>query len=508
MVANHKMSFRVKVLGLSVAAALLAACGGGGGSGTSNSGTGSASISGKAVDFYLSGATVTFTGCGQTTTTDANGAFTVPAGCATSAFTVSGGTDIGTNLPFTGVLKSPAPAAGATTAIASPLTTLIANNPSIDLVAQLGLPAGANPLTTDPMTDAKSLQAAEVVQTLINQVSAALQKLSQQNGGSLTPAQAAAAASAALGGAIAANTGSTFSLTNTSNITSVLSAAVTNANNTAGAFNLPAGTSISSLASSFASAQATAISAQVSSVSTALANITIGANPAATLAALQSSGLTSTIGAAAGVTLTNYIQVASVTLNGGTAIPLAQVQASSTTPLSLAPALNDIQVSLKGVGASYAGQTVAVNAGFKYTLGTNVVNVIINNVQLTFNSSGVLTNATVPVGSTYSFSLSGAKTASANLTNNAQDSLFNSGNLDLSISLFLSKLSAAASLTTTQLAAYTPTAGAAVSASLTLSSATSNTVYVGDSSGQALNSVSVAAGSATVTGSGVAATIN
>lgn len=506
MQTDRKNALKLNMLGVAVATVLLTACGGGGGSDGNLSTPTPTTVSGKAVDFYLSGATVTFTACGNATaTTDANGGFTVPAGCTTSPFTVTGGTDIGTGLAFTGVLKAPAPTGS--TAIASPLTTLIASNPSIDLVKQLGLPAGANPLTTDPMTDKASLVAAEVVQTLVNQVTAALTAFAAKYGSTLTPQQAAAAASQALGGAIANNTGSTFSLTSVGNITSIISAAVTNANSAA-PFTLPAGTTLAQAGSALATAQASAIAAQTSSVSSALANITIGSDPAATLAALKANGLTSIIGSAAGVTLTNYIQVASVTLNSGAAIPLSQVQASSTTPLSLTPALTDIQISLSGVGASYAGKTVAVNAGFKYAIGSNVVNVIINNVQLTFDTSGKLTAATVPAGSTYSFSLAGTSSASASLTNKTADNLFNNGNVDLSINLFLSKLSGAASLTTTQLSAYTPTAGAAISASFTLNSATTNTVSVGDSSGQALASVGVTAGSSTVTGSGVSATIN
>lgn len=496
----------LNLIGLATVTTLLAACGGGGGGATP-----AAPLSGKAVDFYLSGATVKFAGCTTIAITDTTGNFTTPtaAGCADSAFSITGGTDIGTNLPFTGILKAPAPKAGAKAAIASPLTTLIASNPALaaSLIAKLGLPPGADPLTTDPMTDAASLRAAEVVQTLVNQVTKALAELAASRGGSLTPQQAAQAAIDALSSAIgSSSSGSTFDLTNVSNLTSIISVAVVNANSTGGAaFNLPAGTSITDVANTLASSKASTISNQVSTVSSALANIVIGADPAATLATLQAGGLTSVIGSAStGAALTNFIQLSSVTLNNGTPIPFATVQASTTTPLSLSSALTDIQISLSGKGASFAGQTVAVNAGLQYTIGTNVVKVIINNVQLTFDSAGTLTAATAPAGAKYSFSLAGTSTATATLTNATADNLFNGGNVDLSIPAFLKKLSGAASLTSAQLAAYTPSTGIAISASFTLGSAVANTALpVGDSAGQGVTPISLSVGSTTLAGLGV-----
>lgn len=492
MEANRKMSFRVKVLGLSVATALLAACGGGGGSGTSNNTTTSASISGKAVDFYLSGATVTFTGCGNaTTTTDATGNFTTPQNCSGGAYTVSGGTDIGTGLPFKGVLKSSFSSTDSK-AVASPLTTLVANNPNLNLVALFGL--GGNPYTTDPMTDAASLKAAVVVQALISQVSSALQ------GAGATQQQAADAASKALASVLAtvSSTGSTSSLINVANIQAVITSAISTSGVT-----LPAGTTAASLA--------TGVANQVAAVNTAVANIQIGANPAATLAALQAGGVTSAVSTVtSNAALTNYIQLGSVTLNNGNPTTLAMVQASTTTPITVAGGLSDVKISMTGKG-TYANSTQTVDAGFKYTTNGNTVNVVIKGVQLTFGSTGALTAATVPVGASYSFSLAGASTASATLTNKTADNLFSAGNVDLSIPTFLSKLSGAASLSSSTLAQYTPASGVVTTASITMAGSTTTTntvVSVGDGSGSPVTGVSVTAGSTTVAGSGVNVSVN
>jgi len=65
-------------------------------------------ISGTAVDFYLKNADIKFNDCDNTPIkTDANGhfSFTTTAACHESALTITGGMDIGTNLPFTGTLK-------------------------------------------------------------------------------------------------------------------------------------------------------------------------------------------------------------------------------------------------------------------------------------------------------------------------------------------------------------------------------------------------------------------
>ncbi|MDE2420953.1 MAG: hypothetical protein KGO49_07230 [Gammaproteobacteria bacterium] len=482
MEANRKMSFRVKVLGVSVATALLAACGGGGGSGTSN--VNSTSISGKAVDFYLNGATVTFTDCGNVTaTTDATGNFTTPQNCSNSAYTVTGGTDIGTGLAFKGLLKSSFNSQNQVSTIASPLTTLLAFNPNLNLQSLFGLTK--DPRTTDPMTDAASLRAAEVVQALLNQVSTALQ------GAGATQQQAADAAAKALASVLAStnSTGSTAILTNAANIQSLINLAATNASVTLSSTTL-----------------ATTIANQVGSVDTALSNIAIGATPADTLTALKTGGVTSVITTAAtSSALTNYIQLSNVLLNGSQSESLAQVQASTTTPISVTGGLSDLQISMSGQG-SYASSTQTVDAGFTYTTKGNTVSVVIKGVQLTF-SGGTLTGATVPTGASYSFSVTGTSSASATMTNKTADNLLNNGKVDLSIPVFLSKLSGAASSVNTT--ALIPASGVTTTAALTIGSPSTNAaVSVGDGSGQPVSAVSVISGSTSVVGSGVNVSVN
>ena len=187
-------------------------------------------------------------------------------------------------------------------------------------------------------------------------------------------------------------------------------------------------------------------------------------------------------------TLTNYVQLGNVSFNGGTATTLAAVQASTpTAPISLSgSALSGIQISMAGKG-TYANKTVAVNTGFKYTVNGNTVNLTINNVQLVFGSTGALTAATIPAGSSYSYTLKGASTASATATNSTADSLFSNGAVNLSINTFLTKLSGAASLNTTQLNAYTPTPNTAVSATLTISPVANTALVLGDTAGASVS---------------------
>ncbi len=203
---------------IAATAATLVACGGGGDSPSKPSAT----VQGKAVDFYLSGATVTFLDCdNKTTMTNVNGDFTFPDGCTKSGLKVAGGTDIGTNLPFTGILQAPpVEYKVGVTPVISPLTTLAVQLGATQAAAfatKLGL-AGKDLATLDPLQDAVALKAAVVVQQLVDQVAKTLTGLSTD--GTLS-AEDAAAASSAL-----ASASGNADLTNSTLVSTVVSSAV------------------------------------------------------------------------------------------------------------------------------------------------------------------------------------------------------------------------------------------------------------------------------------------
>ncbi|MGO4154128.1 hypothetical protein [Cupriavidus sp. YAF13] len=496
------------------AAAALVACGGG--SDSTPTPTPSVTVQGKAVDFYLSQATVTFLDCSnKTTTTKANGDFTFPDGCSTSALKVTGGTDIGTNQPFTGVLQAPAVAykAGQTPVI-TPLTTLVAQlgaTQAAALATKLGL-QGKDLIALDPMQDAAVLKAAVLVQQLVDQVAKTLAGLSKATGGTLTAEAAAAAAASAVASAVNNATG-TANLTSGTLVTSVINSAVQNAK---AGFPASVQANIAAVAANVAALAGPVVATQVSNVNTALGTIVLGDSPAATLAALQQSGsvnavtdsaksttsnvlvaavtpaaladptLTTSLaalGAAVStgnataiqnaasslggnvnsgaitdvvnaVKPTDFIQLASMTINGQ---PFTNFDAVTVTG---GGALSSITVATSQVGKPFGDGAAEVRAGLSYTYNGSQVDVIIEKVALTF-SSGVLTGAQVPANTTYSFRVAsgGSISAQGSLTNAVADNLYAGGGaLSLPFSVFLAKLKSASALNAAQIDAITPKA--------------------------------------------------
>nr|WP_218959781.1 hypothetical protein [Cupriavidus sp. IK-TO18] len=492
------------------AAATLVACGGGDDSPPPSQ---PATVSGKAVDFYLSGSTVTFLDCdNKTAVTNGSGDFTFPAGCAKSALRVTGGTDIGTNQPFAGVLQAPAlDSKEGVIQVVSPLTTLavqVGSGQAAPLAAGLGL-AGKDLNTLDPMQDAAALRAAVVVQQLVDHVAKTLTGLG--TGGTLTSADTAAAASKAVANAVASTPG-TADLTSVALVTNVVSSAVQNAQ-----AGLPAElrSDIGVVAANVAALAAPVITTQVASVSTALEAVDLGSSPTATLSALTESGslnivtesaqsttttalvqavttdglsdasittrlaelgeavstgntaeiqqvtaeLGSTVDAGAinnvanAVGLKNYLLLSNLTINGVNYPITDTISATGGT-------LGAIQVAVTQNGNAFNGGPSQLRAGLSYTYGGNQVDVIIENVTLTFNGSQ-LVDAVVPANTAYSFRISGNVSAAASLTNSAADSLFstaNGGSLNLPFTVFLGKLRSAGALSQAQVDALTPTA--------------------------------------------------
>jgi len=175
----------------------IASCGSGGGS----TSTVSTASSGKAVDGYISGATVTldinddgiFGGSDPTTTTDSSGNYSFSSSYGQHLVSVSGGTDVSSNTPFLGQLLSPAGAA-----VATPLTTLVVaqvlsvtptpsasttfassiSSANQKIATALGVSDSSSLLSTDPVAVASSspklLQLNSAVQTLMSKTSEAI----------------------------------------------------------------------------------------------------------------------------------------------------------------------------------------------------------------------------------------------------------------------------------------------------------------------------------------------
>ena len=184
---------------------LLTACAGSDGSNNSSTAPfASKSISGTAVDFYLANATVKFDDCnGLTTTTDAQGQFSfkTTADCNNSAITITGGTDIGTGLPFTGTLKikkTDLQNISNNDLVASPLTSLEYYLGSGDLqvvLNNLGLTTvtAANIKSFNPITDgsAKEMAVIFTLQQLATQIEDNFQAINKSDGSvALTQEQA------------------------------------------------------------------------------------------------------------------------------------------------------------------------------------------------------------------------------------------------------------------------------------------------------------------------------
>jgi hypothetical protein len=190
--------------------------------------------SGFAVDDYIKGANVVcdtnangMSDAGEaTTTTDSSGFFEFSTAC-TASLVLTGGTNIDTNLPFVGKLKSPA---GST--MVTPLTTLMAEGMTLDQInAALGLPAGTNVATEDParkvggdLLNADLFRTTLAVQQILQKIAETLAALAGSTDVAGMYSQAAAAMAEVLRGGSSLITGNTV---NQATVAAVLQAAAT-----------------------------------------------------------------------------------------------------------------------------------------------------------------------------------------------------------------------------------------------------------------------------------------
>lgn len=171
----HKLNTQKSLLSLAIIMALSACGGGSGGSGgTQDNSAPGVTTSGRAVDGYLHGASVTcdanensmVDGGEMTVITNASGVFTFSSACDNTLLAV-GGIDTSTDYGFSGVLSAPAGSAYVT-----PLTTLLAQSAltNAQLVESLGLATGVDVTQVDPMKDASVHRVTLAVQQIVQQL--------------------------------------------------------------------------------------------------------------------------------------------------------------------------------------------------------------------------------------------------------------------------------------------------------------------------------------------------
>lgn len=548
------------------AAVLLAACGGGGGDSSTPP---TATVSGKAVDFYLSGAKVSFLDCKDsagnalTATTNATGDFTFPANCTKSALSVTGGTDIGTGLPFNGVMQAPAlEYRSGITPMITPLSTLVAQLGAAQAAAvaeKLGL-SGKDLLTADPLQDMDVLKAAVVVQQLVEQISKTLQGVAAGAGGTLSKEAAADAAAKAVASAVAGASG-TVSLGSAATVTAAIKASVQNVRS-----SLPASlqADIDVVATNVAALAGPVVSQQVSDVETALGKIKKGKDAASTVEALNDSGalvalkessestLVTTLatstppavltnssntsslstlgdavatgsaadvqtaaGAVSGldssqlgkvvdaVTLKDYLQVSNVSING-TPVVLSE-------NMSVSGNLTDVKAVLSQVGNPFGTGSSDIRVGLRYTYNGNTIEVVFEKVSLVFSGAN-LVSATFPANTNYSFRVTGNLPASATLTNIDPDFLFSGGNGQFTVpfTTVLNKVKNSGALTAAQIDALTPKAPGTVQVAVAVSGVDGAKVKLGTGTGNVAKEtaqVTVDTEASKVSGRGLQSTI-
>lgn len=387
---------------------LLTACAGSDGS--NNSSTApftSKPISGTAVDFYVKNATVKFDDCnGVTTKTGLKGEFSfdTTADCNNSAITITGGTDIGTGLPFTGTLKikkTDLQKLSNNDLVASPLTSLEYYLGDADLqvvLNNLGLSTvkAADIKSYNPVTDggAKEMAVIFTLQQLATQIEDNFQAINKSDGSvALTQEQATQIAFSTIASTLKTQGKNLFDGSGKLQATAldeILTAAVDKAQATIP--NTPVDSNIIK----------GNINTNITQVSTAINSII-----------LQSDGKGEDLQAALQDTNNPAAQAALVTIKESLKTPiyadftlagysLAALKTSSpTAPLALSHAnlATALTVNFK-LNNTKSELTDTIKLGFKLNGSRGAakenLDVIIHNIQVTFKTDGTILSAKIP----------------------------------------------------------------------------------------------------------------
>jgi hypothetical protein len=384
---------------------LLTACAGSDGSNNSSAAPfAPKSISGTAVDFYVKNATVKFDDCnGVTTKTGEQGQFSfeTTADCNNSAITITGGTDIGTGLPFTGTLKikkTDLQKLSNNDLVASPLTSLEYYLGDADLqvvLNNLGLSTvkAADIKSYNPVTDggAKEMAVIFTLQQLATQIEDNFQAINKSDGSvALTQEQATQIAFSTIASTLKTQGKTLFDSNGTlqaTALTEILNAAVDKAQATIP--NTPVDSNIKGN-----------INTNITTVSTEINKIAQSGGKGEDLQAALNVALQDPNSPAQAIKESLKTPIyADFTLAG---YSLATLKTSSpTAPLALSYANLDTALTVNfKLNNAKSELTDTIKLGFKLdgSRGTAKENldVIIHNIQVTFKTDGTILSAKIP----------------------------------------------------------------------------------------------------------------
>lgn len=430
-------TFKYSVLAAALSA-LLTACGG---SNNYNNETPfqSKTVSGTAVDFYLADATVQFDNCKDASglpvfvKTNAAGKFTFKTTetCQNSAITVTGGTDIGTGLPFTGALKLKSTnlqSLNSNSAVVSPLTTLqsyLGSSSNADIkpiLEKLGISsvtiakletAGFDLAQYDPVRDdapARDMAIIFAVQQLANQVEDNLQTLNKSDGS--YPISREKATEIAFNAIISQTTANTLFPTNDAVISNTaLNAILTKAMSDASAV-------INDPNAAIDPALASQISSNITSISNTLNGAVSGGGSA--------QNLQSTIQTDQSIkdAIKNNLKTPVYSGFSLADKSIAELKGSSSAaplPINLAGISNALTVDFKLDNTNTAlKDTVKLAFNLTGQRGAlqQTLDVSISNIALNYSSSGAISSAVIPAGTKISIAstVKGVSQSSITLT--------------------------------------------------------------------------------------------